>query len=126
MAAPDRASTPWRIRCDGAASTGRRLESKRRTCSTGSASASSRTASQRQLSGGEQQRVGLGRALARHAVLYLFDEPTAHLDAHLRDVFLGEIAARRRRRLRRRSMQPTTPPRPWGWRIASPCWSLAG
>jgi ABC-type sugar transport system ATPase subunit len=49
-----------------------------------------------QLSGGEQQRVGLGRALARQAVLYLFDEPTAHLDAHLRDVFLGEIAARRR------------------------------
>jgi iron(III) transport system ATP-binding protein len=49
-----------------------------------------------QLSGGEQQRVGLGRALARKAVLYLFDEPTAHLDAHLRDVFLGEIAARRR------------------------------
>jgi len=48
------------------------------------------------LSGGEQQRVGLGRALARHAALYLFDEPTAHLDAHLRDVFLGEIAARRR------------------------------
>ncbi len=49
-----------------------------------------------QLSGGEQQRVGLGRALARQAVLYLFDEPTAHLDAHLRDVFLGEITARRR------------------------------
>jgi ABC-type sugar transport system ATPase subunit len=49
-----------------------------------------------QLSGGEQQRVGLGRALARQAVLYLFDEPTAHLDAHLRDVFLSEIAARRR------------------------------
>ena len=49
-----------------------------------------------ELSGGEQQRVGLGRALARHAALYLFDEPTAHLDAHLRDVFLGEIAARRR------------------------------
>jgi ABC-type sugar transport system ATPase subunit len=49
-----------------------------------------------QLSGGEQQRVGLGRALARQALLYLFDEPTAHLDAHLRDVFLGEIATRRR------------------------------
>jgi ABC-type sugar transport system ATPase subunit len=48
------------------------------------------------LSGGEQQRVGLGRALARQAMLYLFDEPTAHLDAHLRDVFLGEIAARQR------------------------------
>ena len=49
-----------------------------------------------QLSGGEQQRVGLGRALARQAALYLFDEPTAHLDAQVRDVFLTELAARRR------------------------------
>jgi ABC-type sugar transport system ATPase subunit len=49
-----------------------------------------------QLSGGEQQRVGLGRALARQALVYLFDEPTAHLDAQVRDVFLTELAARRR------------------------------
>lgn len=49
-----------------------------------------------QLSGGEQQRVGLGRALARQAVLYLFDEPTAHLDVQVRDIFLSELAARRR------------------------------
>jgi ABC-type sulfate/molybdate transport systems ATPase subunit len=49
-----------------------------------------------QLSGGEQQRVGLARAMARQAVLYLFDEPTAHLDAQVRDVFLAELAARRR------------------------------
>jgi ABC-type sugar transport system ATPase subunit len=49
-----------------------------------------------QLSGGEQQRVGLARAMARRAALYLFDEPTAHLDAQVRDVFLGELAARRR------------------------------
>lgn len=49
-----------------------------------------------EMSGGEQQRIGLGRALARRSGLQLFDEPTAHLDAELRERLLGELADQRR------------------------------
>ena len=37
-----------------------------------------------QVSGGQQQRAGVARAIARRPAVYLLDEPTAHLDAPLR------------------------------------------
>ncbi|MFP5332183.1 MAG: ABC transporter ATP-binding protein [Acidimicrobiia bacterium] len=37
-----------------------------------------------QVSGGQQQRAGVARAIARRPTVYLLDEPTAHLDAPLR------------------------------------------
>jgi len=44
-----------------------------------------------QLSGGQLQRVAIGRAVVRSARLYLFDEPLSNLDAQLRDEMRGEI-----------------------------------
>lgn len=38
----------------------------------------------RELSGGEQQRVALGRAIVRNPQLFLFDEPLSSIDAKLR------------------------------------------
>lgn len=43
------------------------------------------------LSGGEQQRVAIGRCIVRHPTIFLMDEPISNLDAKLRVKTRGEI-----------------------------------
>ncbi len=45
----------------------------------------------RHLSGGEQQRVAVGRCLSREPTVFLLDEPFANLDAHLRERSRREV-----------------------------------
>jgi multiple sugar transport system ATP-binding protein len=45
----------------------------------------------RQLSGGQSQRVAMGRAIVRKPKAFLFDEPLSNLDAKLRGSMRGEI-----------------------------------
>ncbi len=46
----------------------------------------------RRLSGGEMQRVAIGRAIVRRPRLFLFDEPLSNLDAKLRERLRAELA----------------------------------
>ncbi len=45
-----------------------------------------------ELSGGEMQRVGIGRAIVRKPRLFLMDEPLSNLDAKLREGMRAELA----------------------------------
>ena len=45
----------------------------------------------RQLSGGQCQRVAMGRAIVRNPAIFLFDEPLSNLDAKLRGQMRTEL-----------------------------------
>lgn len=47
----------------------------------------------KELSGGQMQRVAMGRAIVRNPEIFLFDEPLSNLDAKLRGKVRGEIKA---------------------------------
>lgn len=51
----------------------------------------------RALSGGQAQRVALGRAIIRRPDAYLFDEPLSNLDAELRQQMRAEISTMQKR-----------------------------
>jgi multiple sugar transport system ATP-binding protein len=50
-----------------------------------------------QLSGGQSQRVAIGRAIVKEPMAFLFDEPLSNLDAELRVKMRGELISLHRR-----------------------------
>ena len=64
------------------------------------------------LSGGEMQRVAIGRALVRDPAIYLMDEPLSSLDAKLRADLRLELKRIQPSSARPSSTSPTTRSRP--------------
>ena len=65
-----------------------------------------------QLSGGQSQRVAIGRAIVKEPKAFLFDEPLSNLDAELRVKMRSEIAACIAGSARRWSMSRMTRSKP--------------
>ena len=63
------------------------------------------------LSGGDRQRVALGRAIVREPMAFLMDEPLGALDAEFRQLMCGELRALHDRLGPPRSTSRTTRPR---------------
>ena len=66
----------------------------------------------RQLSGGQRQRVAMGRAIVREPAAFLMDEPLSNLDANCASRCARRSPTSTAASVRRRSMSPTTRPRP--------------
>ncbi len=80
-----------------------------------------------QLSGGEMQRVAIGRALVRSPSIYLMDEPLSSLDAKLRARTAAGAEAHPARARRHHPLRHPRPDRGHDHgRPASACWSRAG